>query len=119
MEKYEERLAKLRGIIKDLTFIVHKTNLTDHSSARGRNSSSLFEENEEVEKKRNRIKELGQVACRAASTGATIRSKNVNTVNTSNAKLTGNNEDPVETCENELIYVVSEWLKASNTMSVE
>lgn len=119
MEKYEERLAKLRGIIKDLTFIVHKANLTDHSSPRGSNSSSLFEVDEEVEKKRNRIKELGQVACRAATTGLTIRSKNVNIVNTSHNKLAGSDEDPIETCENELIYVISEWLRASSTMSVE
>lgn len=95
---YDERLNALRMALKDLVHYVHHCNNTvrltgDSSSSRHLGSSvGLFETDEEADRKRQQILELGQNVCRLSSEAVQKGSKHRSSINPRSITAT----DPLE-----------------------
>eukprot|EP00602_Paraphysomonas_sp_CaronLab_P004517 CAMPEP_0185037180 /NCGR_PEP_ID=MMETSP1103-20130426/31201_1 /TAXON_ID=36769 /ORGANISM="Paraphysomonas bandaiensis, Strain Caron Lab Isolate" /LENGTH=205 /DNA_ID=CAMNT_0027575033 /DNA_START=483 /DNA_END=1100 /DNA_ORIENTATION=+ len=128
LKSYEDRLITLHGAVKDLAMQLHHhhshitvTDATEAVRRRRTPSVGLFETDEDADKKREEVRNLGQAVCRLAAEcvqkrGTPAQSVGVTTGNRSGSRVSDGKrsvaEMNTEEMEIQLMLQLQEWLKA-------
>jgi hypothetical protein len=131
IEKYDERIYNMREVLRGVVAQLHKANISAGQSKSSQNGGGLFESDEAIEGKREKIKELGQAIMKLSSDCKTktqgiaalpkeqklreVLGEKYNELNTESASATQNQllarpQHELEELEGDLVNKLQEWL---------